>query len=192
MMLKHEPLSAYAAARAAGGRFLLRIEDIDATRCRPEFEEGALEDLAWLGLEWEQPVRRQSEHMDDYQRALDRLIEAGLVYRCFRTRREILDAIGQAPHGPGEAYRGAALARAEEDRRLAEGQAFAWRLSLDTARETLGEGAWADLSFVEEGQGPDGEHGLTKALPELAIATSGSLDFSSCVYLGEGPGRQGR
>ncbi len=161
-------LTAHDAAKAAGGLFLLRIEDIDATRCRPKFEAAILEDLTWLGLEWEQPVRRQSEHMDDYRRALHRLIDAGLVYRCFRTRREILDAIGQAPHGPGETYRGAALAKGEEERRLAEGRPFAWRLSLNAARAALGEGAWADLAFIEEGQGPGGEHGLVKARPELA------------------------
>ena len=161
-------LTAFAAAKAAGGRFLLRIEDIDRTRSRPEHEAAILEDLAWLGLDWEQPVRRQSENMDDYRAALDALISQGLVYRCFRTRREILDNIGQAPHGPGKAFRGAALAQAEETRRLAEGQAFAWRLSLDEARRTLGEDAWADLSFREDGRGPGGEHGVIKARPELA------------------------
>jgi glutamyl-Q tRNA(Asp) synthetase len=161
-------LIAHAAARAAGGRFLLRIEDIDRTRSRPEYEAAILEDLAWLGLDWEQPVRRQSEHMDDYGRALDRLIARGLVYRCFRTRREILDDIGRAPHGPVQAFRGAPLPQAEERRRLEAGQAFAWRLSLDAARAALGENAWEGLAFVEEGQGPDGEHGLIQARPQAA------------------------
>ena len=94
-------ITAFDAARAAGGRFLLRIEDIDATRARPEFEAAILQDLAWLGLAWETPVRRQSEHMADYRSALDRLRADGLLYRCFRTRREVLDAIASAPHGPG-------------------------------------------------------------------------------------------
>src|SRR5208282_4345626 len=76
-------LFAWETARAAGGRFLLRIEDIDGTRCRPEFEAALLEDLAWLGLDWEKPVRRQSEHFDDYRAALDRLQEEGLLYPCF-------------------------------------------------------------------------------------------------------------
>ena len=78
-------LTVWDAARAAGGRVLLRIEDIDATRCRPEFEAGIYEDLAWLGLEWEAPVRRQSEHVGDYLLALERLREDGLLYRDFRS-----------------------------------------------------------------------------------------------------------
>jgi len=161
-------LSAQAAARAAGGRFLLRIEDIDRTRSRAEYEAAILEDLTWLGLDWEQPVRRQSEHMDDYRRDLGRLIERGLVYRCFRTRREILDDIGQAPHGAGEAFRGAPLPAAEETQRMEAGQPFAWRLSLDAARTALGDDAWNALAFTEEGQGPAGEHGLVKVLPDAA------------------------
>ena len=164
-------LTAHAAARAAGGRFILRIEDIDATRARPEYEAALLEDLAWLGLDWETPVRRQSEYMADYRGALDCLLEAGLLYRCFRTRREVLDEIGRAPHGPGEGpeglvFRGGALPPDEEARRLQAGEAFAWRLSLDAAAEALGEGGWVGLSFREEGRGPSGEHGLIQALPE--------------------------
>ena len=164
-------LTAHAAARAAGGRFILRIEDIDATRVRPQFEAAILEDLAWLGLEWETPVRRQSEHMADYQAALDRLGEMGVLYRCFRTRREVLDEIARAPHGPGEGpdgrvFRGAALPAAEEARLLEAGEAYAWRLSLDAAWEALGDEAWTALAFREEGRGPGGEHGLIQARPE--------------------------
>ena len=108
-------LTARHAAWEAGGRFLLRIEDIDQGRCRPEFEQTIYDDLAWLGVDWETPVRRQSEHFDDYRDALERLRERGLVYRCFKTRREILDEIGRAPHGPGEGpdgvvYRGGPVA----------------------------------------------------------------------------------
>jgi glutamyl-Q tRNA(Asp) synthetase len=164
-------LTAHAAARAVGGRFILRIEDIDATRARPEYEAALLEDLAWLGMEWETPVRRQSEHLADYQAALDRLRNAGLLYRCFRTRREVLDEIGRAPHGPGEGpeglvFRGGSLPLGEESRRLAAGEAFAWRLSLDAAAEALGEGGWGALLFREEGRGPAGKHGLIQARPE--------------------------
>jgi len=161
-------LTAFHAAREAGGRFLLRIEDIDAGRCRPEFEAAIYEDLAWLGLEWEAPVRRQSEHLDDYQAALERLRERGLVYRCFRTRREVLDAIGRAPHGAEiTPFRGGALPADEEARRLERGDGFAWRLSLEAAKSALGSG-WEALGFVEEGQGPGGETGVIKAAPELA------------------------
>ena len=169
----YSALTAFEAAGAAGGRFILRIEDIDATRVRPEYDAALLEDLAWLGLGWADPVRRQSQHLADYHAALGRLREAGLVYRCFRTRKEVLDEIARAPHGPGEGpghqvFRGAPLGAAEEARRLEAGEAFAWRLSLDAARAALGEAAWAGLGFTEEGEGPDGEHGRIAARPELA------------------------
>ncbi|MBL8556153.1 MAG: tRNA glutamyl-Q(34) synthetase GluQRS [Phenylobacterium sp.] len=147
----YSALTAFEAARAAGGRFVLRIEDIDATRCRPEFEAAIHEDLAWLGLDWETPVRRQSEHTDDYLAALARLEADGLLYRCFRTRREMAEAMASAPHGPMEVFRGGPLAPDEEARRLAAGEAFAWRLSLDAASRRLG--GFAGLDFLDEGEG---------------------------------------
>jgi len=149
-------LTAYEAARAAGGRFILRIEDIDVTRSRPQFEDAIYEDLAWLGIAWEAPVRRQSEHLDDYQAALAALTADHLTYRCFRTRKELAQAAASAPHGRAETFRGAPLPAAEEAERLAAGQPFAWRLSLDAAEQAL---AGRPLSFVEEGDGPSGEHG---------------------------------
>ncbi|MDB5449717.1 MAG: glu [Phenylobacterium sp.] len=158
-------LTAFEAARGAGGRFLLRIEDIDRTRCRPEYEAAIHEDLAWLGLAWETPVRRQSEHMEDYGRALRDLAERGLLYRCFRTRREIAEEIERAPHGAMEVFRGQPLAPQDEARRLQAGDAYAWRLSLEAAERTLG--GFAGLGFVEEGEGPNGEHGEVQARPEL-------------------------
>jgi glutamyl-Q tRNA(Asp) synthetase len=161
-------LTARAAARAAAGRFLLRIEDIDPTRCRPEYETAILEDLTWLDLDWEQPVRRQSDHLTDYASVVDVLDRRGLLYRCFRTRKDILDAIGDAPHGPVEAARPGPHPAEEEAAFMAEGRAFAWRLSLDRARELLGQRAWEALAFVEEGAGPDGERGLIQARPETA------------------------
>ena len=161
-------LTAWTAAREAGGRFLLRIEDIDPTRCKPEFEAAIYEDLAWLGLDWETPVRSQSDHLDDYAAVIDALNARGLLYRCFRTRKDILDAIGDAPHGPAEAVRPGPHPAEEEARLLAEGRPYAWRLSLDRAREALGETAWNALSFNEEGEGPDGETGLIHARPETA------------------------
>ncbi|MBK1974474.1 tRNA glutamyl-Q(34) synthetase GluQRS [Brevundimonas diminuta] len=161
-------LTAWGAAKEAGGRFVLRIEDIDPTRCRPEFEVGIHEDLTWLGLDWETPVRRQSDHRADYAAAVEALNGRGLLYRCFRTRKEILDAIGDAPHGPAEAARPGPHPADEEARLLAEGRPFAWRLSLDRAKEALGGAAWDALSFVEEGSGPDGETGVIKARPETA------------------------
>ena len=157
-------LTAFDAAREAGGRFLLRIEDIDATRCRPEYDAAIFEDLAWLGLTWEQPVRRQSDHLADYHAAIETLRERGLIYRCFKTRKEI--DIGRAPHEPAVPYFGAPLPPDEETERLARGEAFAWRLSLAAAREALG--GFESLTFVEEGAGPDGETGIIQARPETA------------------------
>lgn len=164
-------LTAFRAAREARGRFLLRIEDIDRTRCRPEFEAAIYEDLDWLGVVWETPVRRQSEHMADYAAALDRLHEFGLVYRCFKTRSEILDEIARAPHlspaGPeGPAYFGAPLAADEERSLIASGAPYAWRLSIAAARKRLG-GAFEALRFTADGEGPNGESGLINARPDL-------------------------
>jgi glutamyl-Q tRNA(Asp) synthetase len=145
-------LTAHRAAEAAAGRFLLRIEDIDATRCRPEYEAAIYEDLAWLGLSWETPVRRQSEHMADYEAALERLRAMGVLYRCFRTRRERAGESAAAPHGPMDAFRGAPLPADEETRRLAAGAPYAWRLSLDAAAVRLG--GFDALTFtVDEGAG---------------------------------------
>jgi glutamyl-Q tRNA(Asp) synthetase len=152
-------LTAFAAAREAGGGFVLRIEDIDATRCRPEYDAAIFEDLAWLGLDWEAPVRRQSEHLPDYRGALESLAARGLVYRCFRTRKEIVGEIARAPHGAMEVFRSSALPADEEARRVAAGEAYAWRLSLDAAMRQLG--GFEDLTFVEEGKG------VVQAKPEL-------------------------
>ncbi len=155
-------LEAFDAAQAARGRFLLRIEDLDRGRCRPEFEAAILEDLRWLGLRWEEPVRRQSEHMGQYEAALQTLSARGLVYRCFRTRREVAEAIATAPHGAsGEVFHSEALPTAEEGERLARGESFAWRLSLAQARAELGR-AFDELAFEDEA-GPvhaePGRHG---------------------------------
>jgi glutamyl-Q tRNA(Asp) synthetase len=159
-------LTAWSAAEAAGGRFLLRIEDIDRTRCRPHYEAGIYQDLAWLGLTWETPVRRQSDHFADYRRALQQLGDEGLLYRCFRTRREVLEEMTRAPHGPGEdghgsVFTGGPLPKDEEARRLEIGEPYAWRLSLAAARERLGP-AWDALSFHDEVAGE------VRARPETA------------------------
>ncbi len=161
-------LISWRAAREVGGRFLLRIEDIDPTRCKPEFEDSILEDLAWLGLDWDGTVRRQSEHLADYAAVIDEMNGRGLLYRCFRTRKDIIDTIGDAPHGPVEAARPGPHRKDEEAALLAEGRPFAWRLSLDRARSALGEDVWEALAFVEEGRGPNGEQGLIRARPETA------------------------
>lgn len=137
--------AALFAARA-GGRFLLRLEDIDATRCRPEFTEAIFEDLSWLGLRWEEPVRVQSAHFADYRAALDRLAARRLLYPCFCTRADIAAAVA-AQHGPAHVYPGTcrgldpALAAA----RVAAGEAHALRLDVARALAETGPLAFQDL-----------------------------------------------
>src|SRR5262252_4694276 len=145
-------LEGWRAARRDGGSFLLRIEDIDRARCREEYAAAILEDLAWLGLGWDGPVRRQSEHFDDYRAALDRLGEMGVLYPCFCTRGEIQAEIaraGGAPHGDGgPAYPGTCrgLAAAEIAARHSAGLDFALRLDMARALALTGP-----LYWLEEG-----------------------------------------
>lgn len=140
-------------AENSGGELILRIEDIDQTRCRPEFEHAIFEDLAWLGLTWHDTIMRQSERLPLYQEQIEGLHQRGLVYRCFRSRKDIEDIL-RAPHPTGQdeppqAFRSAPLSALEERDNLAEGRPFAWRLSLTAARETLGP-AYDTLSFAED------------------------------------------
>ncbi|MCG8356742.1 MAG: tRNA glutamyl-Q(34) synthetase GluQRS [Kiloniellales bacterium] len=145
-------LFAWQAARKAGARFLLRIEDIDIGRCRPAFETAILEDLAWLELSWETPVRRQSDHLADYREALDRLDADGLLYPCFCTRKEIQAEIaraGRAPHGPeGPLYPGICRRLSADERaaRLSQGQSHALRLDMTRALARCGPLQWCELS----------------------------------------------
>jgi glutamyl-Q tRNA(Asp) synthetase len=147
-------LTGWRAAQEAGGRFILRIEDIDAARCRPEFERAIQEDLAWLGLKWDDPVRRQSEHMADYATALDRLDRLGVLYPCFCTRREIaaeIAAAANAPHGAdGPPYPGTcrALSAAERAGRRERGLPYALRLNVAAGARIAGP-----LNWEEEGRG---------------------------------------
>jgi glutamyl-Q tRNA(Asp) synthetase len=146
----HSALFGWRAARAQGGRFLLRIEDIDRQRCRPAFEAGILDDLAWLGLSWEQPARRQSEHLEEYRGVLERLAADGLAYPCFCSRKEIAAEIARAaaaPHGPeGPLYPGTCrgLPRAERAARIAGGQPYALRLDVAAASARTGQLTWHD------------------------------------------------
>ena len=157
-------------ARASGGRLLLRIEDIDATRCRPEYEAAVFEDLAWLGLRWEEPVRRQSEHLDEYRAALARLDEMGLIYPAFESRAEIAGLVVErkaegswprdpdgAPLYPGDAK---AMTATERTRRNASGDPYALRLDMQAALARAGALTWS-----ETGAGPAGETGTVKADP---------------------------
>ena len=163
-------LTAFEAAQD-GGRFLLRIEDIDTSRARPEFEQAIYEDLGWLGLSWEKPVRRQSKHFADYGRALARLDAMGVLYPCFCTRKEIADEIaraGLAPHlsnlGPeGPLYPGTCRALSPETQ-MARMPNETYALRLDVGKAQAQAGA---LTFEERGHGPSGETGRQEAQPEL-------------------------
>jgi len=150
--------TAWSAAQEAGGEFILRIEDIDTTRCKPEFEPDIFDDLHWLGLEWKKPVRRQSEHFADYANMLEKLKTLGLVYRCFKTRTEILDEIARAPHTPTNShstpYKGPlnTLSMDEESTLLDAGKPYAWRLSLAKCRDHLGS-RFEQMFFIEKEKG---------------------------------------
>lgn len=155
-------------ARAAGGRLLLRIEDIDETRCRPEFEQAIYDDLAWLGIAWEKPVRRQSEHYDDYRAALARLEADDLIYPSFESRSEIAALVAaRERHAPWPrdpdgvpVYPGASrsLPPSERARRMAAGEPYALRLDMQAAIGRAGP-----LSWIESGANPSG--GTVAAAP---------------------------
>jgi glutamyl-Q tRNA(Asp) synthetase len=157
-------------ARLAGGRLLLRIEDIDATRCRPEYEAAIYEDLAWLGLSWEEPVRRQSEHLEQYRAALAGLETMALLYPAFESRGEIArlvavrEAQGSWPRDPDGAplYTGDAkhMNASERARRIAAGQPYALRIDMQAALARTGP-----LTWTETGPGPDSETGTVAADP---------------------------
>jgi glutamyl-Q tRNA(Asp) synthetase len=141
-------LEGWRAARDAGGRFLLRIEDIDHTRCRAEYTEAIIEDLRWLGLDWDGPIRLQSEHFDDYRAALSKLDATGLLYPCFCTRREIQAEIaraGGAPQGDlGVPYPGICrkLTVAEREARMRSAADYALRLDVGAALARTGRLYW--------------------------------------------------
>jgi glutamyl-Q tRNA(Asp) synthetase len=146
-------VNAWKRARSTGGRFILRLEDIDPGRCRPEYAASIVEDLAWLGLDWDGPVRVQSEHLADYQSVLSELSDRGLLYPCFCTRAEILREVSAsiaAPHGPDGSplYPGTCrlLSPAERTDRIAAGERFALRLDMQAASRPR-------LDYHEEGHG---------------------------------------
>ena len=159
-------------AREQGGRLLLRIEDIDASRCRPEYEAAIYEDLDWLGISWQLPVRRQSEHFADYEAALGKLEAQGLIYPSFESRKEIAalvaerDQRGSWPRDPDGAplYPGRArkLSPAERERRRNAGEPYALRLAMDAAAARAGTLTWS-----ETGIGPQGQTGLVAAVPQM-------------------------
>ena len=160
----------FELARAAGGRFLLRIEDIDAARCRPDYEQAIYDDLAWLGITWEQPVRRQSAHFDEYGAALARLDAMGLVYPSFESRGEIARLVAAretlapwprdpdgAPVYPGDAR---ALPPSERRRRMEAGDPYALRLDMAAALARTGALSWGET-------GAESEAGSVAAAPQM-------------------------
>jgi glutamyl-Q tRNA(Asp) synthetase len=163
----------FSMARRRGGRFLLRLEDIDMARCRPHYETAIFADLGWLGLAWEEPVRRQSEYFDDYAAALARLDAMGLIYPSFESRTEIARLVAAREHDgpwrrdpdgvplyPGNAK---ALTLAERRRRMAAGEPYALRL--DMAAALRAGAAKQPLTFIETGAGPEGQTGTVALDP---------------------------
>lgn len=164
-------LTDYEMAQSVGGRFLLRIEDIDAARCKPEFEQAIYEDLRWLGVAWEEPVRRQSEHLAAYRDALTKLEQQGLVYPAFESRGEIARLVAEreadapwprdpdgTPLYPGDAKE---MSAAERDERIASGAPYALRLDMNAAIARTGA-----LTWVETGDNPKEDHDTLMAQPE--------------------------
>jgi glutamyl-Q tRNA(Asp) synthetase len=193
----YSALFAQHAAREADGRFLLRIEDIDPARCRPEFEAAILEDLAWLGLSWEEPVRRQSEHMEDYRAALARLDGLGVTYPCFCSRKDIaaeITAAGAAPHGPTAAiYPGTCRRLSADERgdRIATGQPYAVRLDIAAGRDITGALRWHDrgAGWVEAQPEREGDPVIARRdIPtsyHLAVTVDDNLQGVTLVTRGE-------
>ncbi|MBL8202391.1 MAG: tRNA glutamyl-Q(34) synthetase GluQRS [Chromatiales bacterium] len=163
-------LIAHQAARSTGGRFLVRMENLDQSRCDTRFEAAILEELSWLGLAWNGPVRRQSDCMGAYRTALEALSARGVVYPCFCTRGDIareIEGMAAAPQGPdGPLYPGTCrqLSPPERQVRLAGGMAHALRLDVGGAITQLGV---PPMHFEETGRGPSGETGVVAVQPAL-------------------------
>ena len=164
----YSAIFAWRLARQQNGKFLLRIEDIDSERCRPEFEEAIFEDLHWLGLDWDGQPRRQSDNMGDYKRALDKLSALDLLYPCYCTRKEILAEISNADAAPhsvdGLVYPGTCkvMTREEREARMANGLPYALRLDMKKASALTGPVVWADRE--------EGEQTLSFAAGDIVIA----------------------
>ena len=154
----------WRSAEDAGGRVLLRIEDTDLGRCKPEYTEAILTDLDWLGFRWDGDVRLQSDHFREYDLAIKRLSELGLTYRCFRSRTDIAEEQAAKGLPPGTPFTGAALSASEENARIEAGQPFTLRLSLARCREHLGA-LYDQLGF--ELQPLNGPRQTIRAQPDL-------------------------
>lgn len=194
----YSAMLAHDAARAAGGRFILRIEDIDTGRSREEFVDAIESDLAWLGLDWERPVRRQSAHLADYRAALDRLEALGLLYPCFLSRKE-LDATLSAPHfqamqgpeGPVVVDADRLLPEAERAARMAAGEPYALRLRMRAALERAGPLVWEDAGHGVQMADPGAFGDVVLARKDtptsyhLAVTVDDALQGVTLVVRGE-------
>lgn len=193
-------LFAWQKAQEFGGKFILRIEDIDVARCREEFVSGITEDLSWLGLSWELPVRRQSEHLHDYRAALDRLRGQGLLYPCFCTRKEIIvevAAAGYAPHPlasgtDGVIYPGTCrnLSINERAERMTKMEHYCWRLDIARASQSVGALYWYDHDLGTIAARPTDYGDVVLARKDtptayhLAVTVDDALQGVSCVTRG--------
>jgi glutamyl-Q tRNA(Asp) synthetase len=193
----------FEMARAAGGRLLLRIEDIDLERCRLEFEQAIFEDLEWLGLSWETPVRRQSEHFSDYAKALEKLTAQGLTYPCFCSRGEIMNAVAKRTDWPldpdgSPLYPGTCkhLSRKERQRRIAAGRHAALRIDMDAALAKITRQlVWRDYGASSQGRDVAAEPFLwgdavlsrrdTPASYHIAVVADDALQGVTDVVRGE-------
>ena len=191
-------LFAHEAAKKTGGRLEVRLEDIDTSRVRPVYEGGIWEDLEWLGLKWEMPVRRQSEHFADYQQALNVLSGLDVLYPCFCTRKEIQEEIaraGNAPHGPdGPLYPGTCRNRSPEERErlISQGATYALRLNVAKACAVAGSDlVWTDLTRGEQKAEPGLLGDVVLARKEtptsyhLAVVVDDALQGITLVTRGE-------
>ncbi|MCQ0987662.1 tRNA glutamyl-Q(34) synthetase GluQRS [Jiella marina] len=178
-------------ARQTGGRFLLRHEDIDLARCTPAFERQVEDDLAFLGISWDEKPRRQSEHMADYAAALEALAAEELVYPAFMSRGEIRAFVDRYESEEGRSWPrdpdGAPLypgldrhaTTKERERRMSEGERFAWRLDLERAIERV-----PALGWDEYGASPLGESGPIVARPlEWGDVVLGRMDVPTSYHL---------
>lgn len=181
----YSALFSYEQAQKDNGRFLLRIEDIDTGRCRPEFEDGFYEDLSWLGLEWETPVRRQSEHFDDYKKALTKLQDRDLLYPCFCTRKDILAETQNAVHAPhsheGPLYPGTCknLSAAQIEDNIGNNIPYALRLNLETSLSVIDR---SKLVWVDKDKGK--QSATPEILGDVILARKDiSASYHLCVTL---------
>jgi glutamyl-Q tRNA(Asp) synthetase len=176
--LGHAWSALFCRAHAGGEPIILRIEDIDTGRCRPEFTDAVFQDLAWLGLDWVKPVRHQSEHAADYSLALETLRARGLLYPCFCTRKDI-ESAQTAPHGPeGILYPGTCktLSDAERQDRIESGESYALRLDMDLAVQQAGQTlTWRDVYRGDQTATP-------RILGDVVLARKGAAtSYHLCV-----------